>query len=263
MTTTTSSEAIHISTSSGASLAARCAVFGYGVVSYTVGVAALVGWILIMLGVVEFPALGMRLTVATATLFNLALMVAFGLQHSIMARPKFKKKWTKLVPPAVERATFVLATGLVLGPVLALWQPMSNTIWSVPSPVLRTALIVIAIAGWAYLFLASFAINHFELFGLRQVWQYFRGEEVTSVPFKERLMYRFDRHPIMTGALIGLWVTPEMQLDHLLFSIMATIYIVIGVYFEERSLRRQWGATYDDYCKRVGSIVPSFSRPKN
>jgi protein-S-isoprenylcysteine O-methyltransferase Ste14 len=262
MTTTTSNHGIHASASSAPSLAARCAVFTYGVVSYAVGVAALVGWILIMLGVLEFPALGMELTVASATLFNLGLMVAFGLQHSIMARPAFKKKWTKLIPPAVERATFVLATGLVLGPVLAFWQPMSGTVWNVSVPGLRTALIVVAVAGWAYLFLASFAINHFELFGLRQVYQYFRGEEVTSVPFKERLMYRFDRHPIMTGALIGLWVTPEMHLDHLVFSIMATIYIVIGVYFEERSLRRQWGSTYDDYCKRVGSIVPSFSGAK-
>ena len=188
MTTTTNPNAIHISTSTGVSLAKRCAVFAYGVVSYGIGVSALVAWILIMLGVVEFPALGMRLTVAAATFFNLALMVAFGLQHSIMARPKFKKKWTKLIPPAVERATFVLATGLVLGPVLALWQPMSNTVWNVPSPTLRIVLIGVAVAGWAYLFLASFAINHFELFGLRQVWQYFKGEPVTSVPFKERLM---------------------------------------------------------------------------
>jgi protein-S-isoprenylcysteine O-methyltransferase Ste14 len=235
---------------------------GYGVVSYAIGVSALVGWIVIMLGLVEFPGLGMELSVASATAFNLMLMVAFGLQHSIMARPAFKKKWTKLIPPAVERATFVLATGLVLGPVLVLWQPMSDTVWTVNMPILRTGLIALAVAGWAYLFLASFAINHFELFGLRQVYQYFRGNEITPVPFKERLMYRFDRHPIMTGALIGLWATPEMHLDHLLFAIMATLYIVVGVYFEERSLRRQWGATYDDYCKRVGSIVPSFSRPR-
>ncbi len=130
-------------------------------------------------------------------------------------------------------------------------------------PALRIGLIAVAVAGWAYLFLASFAINHFELFGLRQVYQYFRGSEVTAVPFKERLMYRFDRHPIMTGALIGMWVTPHMRMDHLLFASMATLYIVIGVYFEERSLRRQWGATYDEYCARVGTIVPSFSRPSS
>jgi len=234
-------------------------VLVYGIASYAIGVAALVAWILHMLGVLEFAGVGIHLAGGAAVLFNLGLMVAFGLQHSVMARPAFKEKWTKLIPAAAERSTYVLATGLVLGPVLALWQPMSKTIWSVSSPALYWALIAVAVAGWAYLFLASFAVNHFELFGLRQVYQHFRGQEITDVPFKERLMYRFDRHPIMTGALIGLWVTPHMRLDHLLFAVMATLYIVIGVFFEERSLRRQWGATYDDYCKRVGSIVPSFS----
>jgi protein-S-isoprenylcysteine O-methyltransferase Ste14 len=262
MTASSLTNEVQISSSSGASVIKRSAVLAYGVISYGAGVSALVGWILIMLGLVQFPGLGMELSLAAATGFNLLLMVAFGLQHSIMARPAFKKKWTKLIPPAIERSTFVLATGLVLGPVLVLWQPMSNTVWNVSAPGIRWALIGLAVAGWAYLFLASFAINHFELFGLRQVYQYSRGKEITPVPFKERWMYRFDRHPIMTGALIGLWVTPEMHLDHLLFAIMATLYIVIGVYFEERSLRRQWGATYDDYCKRVGSIVPTFSRPR-
>lgn len=259
MTTSTASTSLNLSSSSEVSLGKRSAVLAYGVTSYAVGVSALVGWILVMLGILEFSGLGMQLTAVGATVFNVLLMVAFGLQHSIMARPKFKEKWTTIIPQAVERSTFVLATGLVLGPVLALWQPASGTVWNVSSPEIRTALIALAVAGWAYLFLASFAINHFELFGLRQVYQYFRGEEVTSVPFKERLMYRFDRHPIMTGALIGLWVTPEMHMDHLLFAILASVYIVIGVYFEERSLRRQWGDTYEDYCKRVGSIVPSFS----
>jgi protein-S-isoprenylcysteine O-methyltransferase Ste14 len=245
--------------SSSASFVKRASVFVYGVSSYAVGVAALVAWILYMLGVFEFAGAGIHLAAGAAVLFNLGMMVAFGLQHSIMARPAFKKKWTKLVPHAVERSTFVLATGLILGPMLLLWQPMPTTIWHVSIPVVQTTLVAAALAGWAYLFLASFAINHFELFGLRQVYQYFRGEEVTSVPFKERLMYRFDRHPIMTGALIGMWVTPHMRLDHLLFAATATVYLVIGVYFEERSLRRQWGATYDDYRDRVGSIVPSFS----
>jgi len=245
---------------SNVSLAKRATVLVYGVGSYAVGVSALVAWILSMLGLLEFTGVGIHLATGAAVLFNLGLMVAFGIQHSVMARPAFKEKWTKLIPQAVERSTFVLATGLVLGPLLVLWQPMPTVIWETSIPALRMTLVAVALGGWAYLFLASFAINHFELFGLRQVYQYFRGKEVTSVPFKERLMYRFDRHPIMTGALIGMWVTPQMHLDHLLFAAMATIYIVIGVYFEERSLRRQWGATYDDYCKRVGSLVPSFSK---
>jgi protein-S-isoprenylcysteine O-methyltransferase Ste14 len=240
----------------------RAAVLAYGIGSYAIGVAALVGWILSMLGVVSFTGGPLQLVGATAAIFNLALMVGFGVQHSVMARPRFKEKWTKIIPSEVERSTFVLATGLVLGPVLLLWQPMPTTIWQVQSPMVSYALIGLALAGWAYLFLATFAINHFELFGLRQVYQCFRGEDVTAVPFRERMMYRFDRHPIMTGALMGMWITPHMQLDHLLFAVMATVYVVIGVYFEERSLRRLWGGTYDEYANRVGSIVPTFTKPK-
>jgi len=242
-----------------ASFVKRTIVLSYGIVSYAIGVSALVGWILYMLGVLEFTGVGLHLSTAAAALFNLGLMVAFGLQHSIMARPAFKKKWTQLIPPAVERSSFVLATGLVLGPMLVLWQPMPTAIWDVSIPPVRMALWALALAGWAYLFVASFAINHFELFGLRQVYEYFRGEEITPVEFTERWMYRFDRHPIMTGALIGMWITPQMHLDHLMFAAMATVYIVIGVYFEERTLRRNLGATYDDYSERVGSILPSFS----
>ena len=236
----------------------RAAVMGAGVFSYGVGVAALVAWIAAMLGVLPFAGGPIGLTGVAAAAFNVALMIGFGLQHSIMARAWFKERWTQLIPAALERSIFVLATGLVLGPMVLLWQPISTTIWEVQNPMLSMALTGLALVGWTYLFLSTFAFSHFELFGLRQVYQYFRGEEVTPVPFKERWMYRFDRHPIMTGALIGMWITPRMQLDHLLFAGLGTVYIVIGVYFEERAMRRQWGSTYDDYRARVRSIVPTF-----
>ncbi len=236
----------------------RIAMFAYGVGSYAVGVAALMAWILSMLGLLPFTGGPLQFTGVSAVALNLALMFGFGLQHSIMARPAFKTKWAKLVSPAGERATFVLATGLVLGPLILMWQPMPTTIWNIQSSGLSTALLVASVGGWAYLFLATFAINHFELFGLRQVYQYLTHSPVTPVPFKERWMYRFDRHPIMTGALLGMWLTPHMQLDHLLFAAFASAYIMVGVHFEERSLRRQWGSTYTDYCKRVRSLVPTF-----
>jgi protein-S-isoprenylcysteine O-methyltransferase Ste14 len=238
----------------------KAAVVAYGVMSYGIGVSALVAWILYMLGVIPFIGIGFEPPLAVALVINIGLMVAFALQHSIMARPAFKERWTRLVPAAVERSTFVLATGVVLLPVLVLWQPMSTVLWDVSILPVQIALHGIALAAWAYLFIASFAINHFELFGLQQVYEYARGREVSSVSFKERWMYRFDRHPIMSGALIGMWVTPYMQLDHLLFAATATLYILIGVYFEERALRRELGDTYDDYAKRVGSLVPSFSK---
>lgn len=244
----------------GKSASKRVAVLVYGVVSYGAGVAALVAWIASMLGVLPFTGGPLELSGNAAVALNVALMLGFALQHSIMARPKFKERWTKLIPPAAERSTFVLATGLVLGPLVYLWQPMPATIWDVQLEAARFALIGLAVVGWAYLFLATFAVNHFELFGLRQVYQYFRGQPVTPVPFKERWMYGFDRHPIMTGALMGLWITPTMHADHLLFACLATLYIVIGVHFEERALRRQWGDTYEDYRSRVRSLVPTFSR---
>lgn len=242
-----------------ASTLRRLAGLGYGVAAYGIGVAALLAWIFSMLGLLPFTGGPIALDGTSAALFNVGLMLAFGLQHSIMARPAFKAKWTKFVSPALERSTYVLATGLALGPVVMLWQPMTATIWRVDDPVLSWGLIGLAVFGWTYLFASTFAIDHFELFGLRQVYQYFRRQPVTPVPFKERWIYRFDRHPIMTGALLGMWITPHMQLDHLLFAGLGTVYIVIGVYFEERSLRRQWGSTYDDYRNRVRSIVPTLA----
>ena len=238
----------------------RVAVFAYGVAAYVIGVGALLATILIMLGVVHFTggplgALGLGAGLA----LDFLLLVAFAIQHSVMARPSFKARWTRIIPAAAERSTYVLATGLVLAPLLALWQPMPAIVWSVEAPVLRWSVLGVALAGWAYLLAASFAINHFELFGLQQVWQALRGRPLTEAPFQERWMYRFDRHPIMTGLLIGMWVTPTMTLDHLLFATGSTVYVWIGVFFEERSLQRQWGRLYEEYRERVGTIVPTFT----
>jgi protein-S-isoprenylcysteine O-methyltransferase Ste14 len=223
-------------------------------------VASLLALIAVTLGLLPFTGgpLG-ELGFGAALLLDLALLVGFALQHSVMARASFKARWTRVVPAAAERSTYVLATGLVLLPLLALWQPMPAVVWSIDDPVWRALSIGVALAGWAYLFAASFAINHFELFGLQQVYQALRARPFTSTPFREQWMYRFDRHPIMTGLLIGLWVTPTLRLDHLLLAVGSTAYVWIGVHFEERSLQRQWGRTYEDYRERVASIVPTFA----
>ncbi len=159
----------------------------------------------------------------------------------------------------MERSTFLLATGAVLLPLVALWQPLPVVLWSLSSPVAREVLTGIGLLGWAYLFLATFAIDHFELFGLQQSWRGFRGQPPVPVPFRERWMYRFDRHPIMTGLLVGLWAAPEMTLGHLLFAAGLSAYVVIGVQFEERALRRQLGEVYESYRRRVPALVPIFS----
>jgi len=242
------------------SLTYRVAVFAYGVAAYVIGVGALLVVILIMLGVFHFTGgpLG-KLELGAGLVLDFLLLVAFALQHSVMARSSFKARWMRIIPVVAERSTYVLATGLVLAPLLALWQPMPAIVWSVETPILRWSVLGVALAGWAYLLAASFAINHFELFGLQQVYQALRGRPLTRVPFRERWMYRFDRHPIMTGILIGIWVTPAMTLDHLLFAAGSTVYIWIGVFFEERSLQRQWGRLYEEYRERVGTIVPTFT----
>ncbi len=242
----------------------RVAVFAYGVAAYVMGVGSLVALILIMVGALPFTGgpLG-ELAVGPALALDLVLLVLFALQHSVMARPSFKARWTRIIPPAAERATYVLATGVVLAPLLAFWQPMPAILWSVHAPALRWLLLAIAVAGWAYLLAASFAINHFELFGLQQVYQNLRSRPVTPAPFRVRWMYRFDRHPIMTGMVVGLWVTPTMTLGHLIFAAGFTIYIWIGVFFEERSLRRQLGHTYVEYCAQTRSIVPTFTRRRS
>ncbi|MEP6549409.1 MAG: NnrU family protein [Gammaproteobacteria bacterium] len=242
------------------SLIYRVAIFAYGVAAYVIGVGALVAVILIMLGIVRFTGgpLG-RLGLGAGLALDLLLLIAFAGQHSVMARPRFKARWTRIIPVAAERSTYVLATGLVLALLLVLWQPMPAIVWSIEAPILCWAVFGVALAGWAYLLGASFAINHFELFGLQQVYQVLRGRPLTHAPFRERWMYRFDRHPIMTGVLIGIWVTPTMTLDHLLFAAGSTVYICIGVFFEERSLQREWGRLYDEYRERVGTIVPTFA----
>jgi|GEM_PF-249505 len=243
------------------SLWSRLAVVAYGLVAYAVGVTALIAVILQTLGVCTFTGgpLG-ALPWPAALVINVGLVIAFALQHSIMARAWFKKRWTRLIPAAAERSTYVLVTGLFLLPMLWLWQPIESVAWTVSSPALAAVIRVVAIAGWTYLFVASYAIDHFELFGLRQVVRHFRGRPAPAIPFRERWMYRIDRHPIMTGLLIGLWATPVMRLDHLVFAASLSLYLVVGVMFEERALRRELGGVYDDYARRVGTVVPFAGR---
>jgi len=242
------------------SLLYRSTLFGFGVLAYLVGVGALITTMLILLGVFQFTGgpLG-ELSLGPALALDLLLLLAFAVQHSVMARTSFKARWTRVVPPAAERSMYLLATGLVIMPLLVFWQPMPAVVWSVQAPFVRGLIAAIALLGWAYLLAASFAINHFELFGLQQVYQALRGRPLTEAPFQVRWMYRFDRHPIMTGLLIGLWLTPTMTLGHLLFAVGCTVYIWIGVFFEQRSLRRQLGRPYEEYCERVRSIVPTFT----
>lgn len=241
--------------------ASRVLVFAYGVACYFVGVSGIVALILASFGVIPFSGRFLALEgTAAKILFNLGLIAVFGIQHAIMARESFKKRWRQVLPEAAERVTFTaLAGGLSLA-IVFLWQPLPTLLWSADAPLLRAALYTLGALGWAYLFAATFAIDHFELFGLKQIWCNLRGTTMTSPAMAERFMYRFDRHPIMTGSLLGFWSLPTMRLDSFLLALFMTIFVVLGVAIEERDLLRKHGASYRDYMQRVRSVVPSFHR---
>src|SRR5215213_7303565 len=195
--------------------------------------------------------------VAEAVLVNLALLMVFGLQHSIMARRSFKRWWTTIVSPAVERSTFVLASTLALALLLWQWRPIAEpVIWRVENPAAVLAVWAVFWLGWAILLLATFLINHFELFGLRQVFSLLVGREIPESEFRTPLIYRYVRHPIYLGFLLGFYATPVMTAGHLLFAIGATGYILVGIWYEERDLIAQFGDRYRQYRRQVGMLVP-------
>ncbi len=194
---------------------------------------------------------------AQALAIDVALLLLFAVQHSGMARPGFKRWWTRLVPPPVERSTYVLASSLVLILLFWQWRPLPAVVWLVDGPA-RVALFALAACGWLLVLVGTFLINHFELFGLRQAWFHMRGlPPDRDVPFVERAFYRIVRHPLMLGFLVAFWAAPTMTLGHLLFALATSGYILVAVRFlEERDLVAHYGETYRDYQRRVPMILP-------
>ncbi len=193
-----------------------------------------------------------------ALLVNLALIALFGLQHSLMARKSFKQWWTNYVSRPIERSTYVLFSTLAIILLLWLWQPIPETIWEVDASWLSLILSWGFWLGWLVLFLSTYMIDHFSLFGLRQAWSYWKGEEIQAPEFMEPGFYKYVRHPLMLGFLIAFWSVPSMTAGHLLFSAGMTAYIVIGVYFEEKSMVRRFGEKYEDYRERVPKFFPGM-----
>jgi protein-S-isoprenylcysteine O-methyltransferase Ste14 len=200
--------------------------------------------------------------IASALAIDLALLGLFAVQHSGMARPAFKRWWTQFVPPPIERSTFVLVSSLVLALLFWQWRPLTMPLWHVDSDVARTGLYALSALGWLLVLMGTFVINHFDLFGLNQVWLFANRRTAPSAPFVTRAFYRIVRHPLMLGFLIAFWATPTMSLGHLLFALMTTGYILIAVRFlEERDLVAQFGETYRDYQRRVPMVLP-WPRPR-
>ena len=236
----------------------RIGVFVYGVVSYAIFFATFLYAIGFVGNVVVPQSIdGVRAgSFATALTVDLLLLGLFAVQHSVMARPAFKRRWTQIIPPAAERSTYVLASSVALLLLFWQWRPLGGVVWDVEQPVLRALLQATFAAGWLTILVATFLINHFDLFGLRQVWLHLRGEPYRPLPFATPGLYRHVRHPLYVGWFLAFWATPTMTVTHLVFALATTAYILIAIRFEERDLVDAYGRAYADYRRRVPMLVP-------
>ena len=236
----------------------RYLTLGYGAAAYLLFLAAFL-YLIGFVGNLAVPRSvdrGPAAPIAEAVLINAALVVLFGVQHSVMARPAFKRWWARFVPSSIERSTYVLLSSVVLALLYWQWRTMPTVIWDVRVPAARAVLWVLFWLGWAIALLATFLINHFDLFGLRQVYLASRQKPYTSVEFRVRLLYRVVRHPLMLGMVIAFWAAPVMTAGHLLFSTGMTIYILIATQLEERDLVASLGNQYRDYRREVSMLLP-------
>jgi len=190
---------------------------------------------------------------ALSLVIDAVLLGLFAIQHSVMARPGFKNLWTKLVPKVVERSTYVLLASLALALLFWQWRPLLGVIWDVRNPTVALILTIVFFAGWAIVLISTFLINHFDLFGLRQVYL---QQKYTYLGFRKPGFYKFVRHPIMLGFIIAFWATPKMTLGHLVFTIATTAYILIAIQLEERDMVSIHGETYEEYRRDVSMLLP-------
>lgn len=243
------------------SLRGRVGIFAFGLVAY----AAFFATILYAIAfVANWPVpksidSGSASPLGPALAINSAMLLLFVLQHTIMARPWFKRAWTRIVPAPMERSIFVLAASACLALVFWQWRPLPTVIWHVDSTPLRAAISGLSLLGWAIVFASSFMVSHWDLFGLRQVWTNLRGQSPEPIAFRVVGLYRLVRHPLMLGFIIAVWATPTMTVGHLFFAGMITSYIFIGTAFEEHDLIAHFGERYETYRRAVPSIFP-FTR---
>jgi protein-S-isoprenylcysteine O-methyltransferase Ste14 len=237
----------------------RIAAFGYGVVCYAIFfftflyAIGFVGNLFVPKSIDSEPVAPFL----ESLLVNLGLLAIFLLQHSVMARPGFKEWWTKIVPQPVERSTYVLFTSLALLLLFAAWKPLGGVVWSVENPVGQVAFYLLFAFGWLLVLVTTFLINHFDLFGIRQVYLYLLGHPYTPLGFVVPGPYKYVRHPLYVGWFFAFWATPTMTVAHLVFALATTAYILVAIRFEERDLEEAHGAAYEEYRNRVPMLIPS------
>jgi protein-S-isoprenylcysteine O-methyltransferase Ste14 len=239
----------------------RAVSAAYGVVAYLI----FLGTFLYAVGFVGNLAVpksidsGPAVPAGEAVAVDVLLLGLFAVPHSVMARPGFKRRWTRLVPPQIERSTYVLASSVALILLFWQWRPLPGVVWEAGSSV-AIALWVLFGVGWVLVLTSTLQIDHFDLFGLRQVWLYAAGRPYIPPPFRTPALYKIVRHPIMLGFLVAFWAAPTMTWGHLLFAGTTAAYILVGVFLEERDLKRAFGGTYEEYRRRVGMLVPRIGR---
>ena len=236
----------------------RLSVLLYGSLCYIVFLATFlytVGFIgnILVPRSIDGPRQG---SLAAGLAVDIALLVGFAVQHSVMARPGFKRWMTRLAPECAERSTYVLASSLALIALFAFWRPLGGTVWAVSEPVMVELMYGLYAAGWLLIFVSTFLINHFDLFGLRQVWLNMKSKAYRPLSFKTPGLYRVVRHPLYLGWITVFWVSPIMTATHLLFSVVMIVYILVAIRFEERDLVAALGEDYRDYRRRVPMLVP-------
>ncbi|MHC5110574.1 MAG: methanethiol S-methyltransferase [Planctomycetota bacterium] len=247
-----------------ASKTSRVLCFAYGVAVYLLFLATFsymigfVGGVVVPRGIND----GQVIDTLPAILINALLLGLFGLQHTIMARPAFKAQWTKIIPAAVERSTFVLVTCCILIALVVFWQPLPDTVWQVENVMSRWLLLGFCAFGWLLVLYSTFCIDHFSLFGLRQVVDHLRASQHAEPKFVTPWLYKIVRNPLMLGFLIAFWATPHMTQGHLAFAILTTGYMLFGIQVEERDLLKRLGEDYRRYRERTPMLIPFLRFPR-